>query len=170
MTTPRSALLVLADGSVFRGRAFGASGERAGEVVFNTAMTGYQEIATDPSYAGQIVCMTYPHIGNYGTNEEDLEAGKPWIEGMVVRELSPVASNFRSTEDLSSWYARTGVVGIEGIDTRRLTRLLRVDGAINGVLSTVDLDEQSLLEKAKAIPSMDGMDLASKVTCDASYS
>ncbi len=169
MSTTRPALLVLADGSVFRGRAFGADGERAGEVVFNTAMTGYQEIATDPSYAGQIVCMTYPHIGNYGTNEEDLEAGRPWIEGMVVRELSPVASNFRSTEDLHGWYERTGVVGIEGIDTRRLTRLLRVDGAINGVLSSVDLDEQSLLAKAKAIPSMDGMDLASKVTCEASY-
>ena len=170
MTTSRPALLVLADGSVFRGRAFGADGERAGEVVFNTAMTGYQEIATDPSYAGQIVCMTYPHIGNYGTNQEDLEAAKPWIEGMVVRELSPVASNFRSTEDLHTWYERTGIVGIEGIDTRRLTRLLRVDGAINGVLSSTDLDEASLLEKAKAIPSMDGMDLASKVTCDAAYS
>ena len=169
MSTSRPALLVLADGSVFRGRAFGADGERAGEVVFNTAMTGYQEIATDPSYAGQIVCMTYPHIGNYGTNQEDLEAAQPWIEGMIVRELSPVASNFRSTEDLHGWYERTGVVGIEGVDTRRLTRLLRVDGAINGVLSSVDLDEQSLLAKAKAIPSMDGMDLASKVTCDASY-
>ncbi len=169
MTTPRPALLVLADGSVFRGRAFGAPGERAGEVVFNTAMTGYQEIATDPSYAGQIVCMTYPHIGNYGTNEEDLEAPKPWIEGMIVRELSPVASNFRSTEELSDWYARTGIIGIEGIDTRRLTRLLRVDGAINGVLSSEDLDVDSLLAKAKAIPSMDGMDLASKVTCDAPF-
>ncbi len=169
MAENRPALLVLADGSVFRGRAFGASGERAGEVVFNTSMTGYQEIATDPSYAGQIVCMTYPHIGNYGANEEDLEAGKPWIEGMIVRELSPIASNFRSTEPLEDWYARTGVVGIEGIDTRRLTRRLRVDGAINGVLSSVDLDEVSLLTKAKALPSMEGQDLAGKVTCEAAY-
>ncbi|MDJ0522189.1 MAG: glutamine-hydrolyzing carbamoyl-phosphate synthase small subunit [Planctomycetota bacterium] len=162
-------MLVLADGSVFRGRAFGASGERAGEVVFNTAMTGYQEIATDPSYAGQIVCMTYPHIGNYGSNDEDLEAGRPWIEGMVVRELSPIASNFRSDQPLEDWYERTGVVGIEGIDTRRLTRRLRVDGAVNGVLSSVDLDELSLLKKAKALPSMEGQDLAGKVTCDAPY-
>ncbi len=166
---PAPALLVLADGSVFRGRAFGAIGERAGEVVFNTAMTGYQEIATDPSYAGQIVCMTYPQIGNYGTNAEDHEASVPWIEGMCVRELSPVASNFRSTQKLEDWFAETGVVGIEGIDTRRLTRLLRVDGAIGGVISSVDLDEASLAAKAKALPSMDGQDLASKVTCAAPY-
>ncbi len=169
MSNERPALLVLADGSVFRGRAFGAPGERAGEVVFNTAMTGYQEIATDPSYAGQIVCMTYPHIGNYGVNPEDHESDRPWIEGMIVRELSPVASNFRSNESLSDWYARTGVIGIEGVDTRRLTRRLRVDGAINGVLSSVDLDEASLLAKAKALPSMAGQDLAAKVTCDAAY-
>jgi len=169
MSNARPALLVLADGSVFRGRAFGAVGERAGEVVFNTAMTGYQEIATDPSYAGQIVCMTYPHIGNYGVNDEDPEAGHPWIEGMIVRELSPVASNFRSEGSLADWYASTGIVGIEGIDTRRLTRRLRVDGAINGVLSSVDLDERSLLAKAKALPSMEGLDLARKVTCEAAY-
>ena len=150
MTTDRPALLVLADGSVFRGRAFGASGERAGEVVFNTSMTGYQEIATDPSYAGQIVCMTYPHIGNYGSNDEDLEAGRPWIEGMVVRELSPIASNFRSDQPLEDWYERTGVVGIEGIDTRRLTRRIRIDGAIGGVLSTTDLEPESLRDEIAA--------------------
>ncbi len=170
MPAKRPALLVLADGSVFHGRAFGAAGECSGEVVFNTAMSGYQEIATDPSYAGQIVCMTYPHIGNYGVNEEDIEAGNPWIEGMVVRELSPVASNFRSTEELERWYERTGVIGIEGIDTRRLTRVLRIDGAVNGVLSTEDQDVESLTEKAKAIPSMAGMDLAGRVTCKESYS
>ena len=169
MSDPRPALLVLADGSVFRGRAFGATGERSGEVVFNTAMTGYQEIATDPSYAGQIVCMTYPHIGNYGVNDEDLEAAEPWIEGMIVRELSPVASNFRATETLESWYARMGIPGISGIDTRCLTRRLRVDGAIGGVLSSTDLDEASLLEKAKALPSMAGQDLVKDVTCKASY-
>ena len=169
MPNPRLALLVLADGSVFRGRAFGATAERSGEVVFNTAMTGYQEIATDPSYAGQIVCMTYPHIGNCGVNDEDLEAAEPWIEGMCVRELSPVASNFRSTEALEHWYARMGIPGITGIDTRRLTRRLRADGAIGGVLSSLDLDETSLLAKAKALPSMAGQDLVKDVTCKGRY-
>ena len=169
MSSKRPALLVLADGSVFRGRAFGASGERSGEVVFNTAMTGYQEVATDPSYAGQIVCMTYPHIGNYGVAPDDDEAAHPWIQGMLVRELSPVASNFRSAESLEAWYERTGVMGMEGLDTRRLTRRLRVDGAIGGVLSTEDLDEESLKAKAMAVPSMDGQDLVKTVTCEASY-
>ncbi|MDA1195672.1 MAG: glutamine-hydrolyzing carbamoyl-phosphate synthase small subunit [Planctomycetota bacterium] len=169
MSTSRPALLVLADGTAYRGRAFGASGERAGEVVFNTSMTGYQEIATDPSYSGQIVTMTYPHIGNYGTNAEDDESDRPWIEGMIVRELSPVASNFRSTRTLAAWFEETGVLGIEGIDTRSLTRRLRGDGAINGVLSSEDLAIPSLLEKAKALPSMDGLDLASRVTCAAPY-
>ncbi len=169
MSSERPALLVLADGTVLRGRAFGADGERAGEVVFNTAMTGYQEIATDPSYAGQIVCMTYPHIGNYGVTPEDDEAAHPWIEGMVVRELSPRASNFRATSDLSAWYEKTGIVGIQGVDTRKLTRRLRIDGAVNGVVSSTDLDADSLLEKAKAIPSMAGQDLVSGVTCEAAY-
>ena len=169
MSNARPALLVLADGSVFQGRAFGASGERTGEVVFNTAMTGYQEIATDPSYAGQIVCMTYPHIGNYGVNDEDDEAARPWIQGMVVRELSPVASNFRSTRSLARWYEDEGIVGIQGIDTRRLTRRLRVDGAVGGVLSTEDLDAESLKAKARAIPSMAGQDLVQEVTCAAPY-
>lgn len=166
---PRPALLVLADGSVFRGRAFGAPGERGGEVVFNTAMSGYQEVATDPSYAGQIVCMTCPHIGNQGVNDEDGEAEHPSIEGMIVRELSPSRSNFRSKEDLATWFERTGVVGIEGIDTRRLTRRLRIEGAMNGVLSTTDLDERSLTGKTQALPSMTGLDLAKRVTCSAPY-
>jgi carbamoyl-phosphate synthase small subunit len=169
MSTNRPALLVLADGSVFRGRGFGARGERSGEVVFNTAMAGYQEIATDPSYTGQIVCMTYPHIGNYGVTAEDNESAKPWIQGMIVRELSPVASNFRAVKKLQRWYQDTGVVGIEGIDTRRLTRLLRVEGAIGGVLSTEDLDVESLQAKARAIPSMAGQDLVKDVTCETAY-
>ena len=163
------ALLVLADGSVYRGHAFGARGERGGEVVFNTAMSGYQEVATDPSYAGQVVCMTYPHIGNYGVNPEDGEADHPWIEGMVVRELSPVRSNFRSDEDLASYYERTGIVGIQGIDTRRLTRRIRLEGAVGGILSTEDLDERRLAEKARALPTMEGTDLVKKVTCQESY-
>ena len=169
MSTHRPALLVLADGSVFQWRAFGASGERTGEVVFNTAMTGYQEIATDPSYSGQIVCMTYPHIGNYGVNDEDDESAQPWIQGMVVRELSPVASNFRSRRKLEDWYEEAGILGMEGIDTRRLTRRLRSEGAIGGVLSTEDLDLESLKAKARAISSMSGQDLVKDVTCEASY-
>ncbi len=158
------AILALADGSIFRGAAFGAIGEKGGEVVFNTSMTGYQEIATDPSYAGQIVTMTYPHIGNTGVNAEDPEAARPWIEGLVIRELSPVVSNFRADGDLSSWMAAAGIVGIDGIDTRRLVRRIRVDGAINGVLSSVDLDEKSLVAKAKAVPDMNGLDLVKGVT------
>jgi carbamoyl-phosphate synthase small subunit len=163
------ALLVLADGTVFSGRAFGATGTRAGEVVFNTAMTGYQEIATDPSYAGQIVCMTYPHIGNYGVNAEDAEAERPWLEGMIVRELSPLRSNFRSTEDLDDWFRRSGVVGIEGIDTRRLTRRLRMAGAVNGVLSTESEDVEALGSRARAAPDMSGLDLVRGVTTAAGY-
>ena len=170
MSNTRSALLVLADGTVFRGRAFGASGERTGEVVFNTAMTGYQEIATDPSYAGQIVCMTYPHIGNYGVNPEDVEAERPWIEGMVVRELSPLASNFRSTDELDDWFKRCGIMGIEGVDTRRLTRRIRIEGAINGVLSETETDVDRLAAQAAEAPDMAGLDLVRRVTCDASFS
>ncbi len=169
MPSERPALLVLADGTIFRGQAFGADTERAGEVVFNTSMTGYQEIATDPSYAGQIVCMTYPHIGNYGVNTEDNEASQPWIEGMVVRDLSESASNFRATSELDAWFREQGLVGIEGIDTRKLTRRIRIEGAINGVLSSVDLDAESLLAKARALPSMAGQDLVQRVTCKEPY-
>ena len=169
MASRPPALLVLADGSVYRGRAFGAPGEKTGEVVFNTSMTGYQEIATDPSYAGQIVCMTYPQIGNYGVNVDDPEAERPWIEGLVVRELSPTVSNFRASDDLDGYLRKAGVVGIEGIDTRRLVRRLRVDGAANGVVSTVDLDEDRLREKARAAPDMNGLDLVKVVTPKASF-
>src|SRR5262245_17191409 len=160
----RRAILALSDGSVYVGKAFGAVGERAGEVVFNTSMSGYQEIATDPSYAGQIVTMTYPHIGNYGVNADDPEAARPWIEGLVVRELSPTVSNFRATGSLSEYLAAAGIVGIEGIDTRKLVRRLRVDGACNGVLSSVDLDPASVVKKAKAVPDMNGLDLVKGVT------
>ena len=169
MSSPRPALLVLADGTVFRGRAFGADAERVGEVVFNTAMSGYQEIATDPSYAGQIVCMTCPQIGNYGVNDEDGEAATPWIEGMVVRELSLVASNFRARRELGAWYQEHGIPGIEGVDTRKLTRYLRVQGCVNGVLSTLSSDEAALKAKAKAAPRMDGLDLVKGVTCLKAY-
>ncbi|HEX7899717.1 MAG TPA: glutamine-hydrolyzing carbamoyl-phosphate synthase small subunit [Planctomycetota bacterium] len=162
----KAAKLALQDGTVYTGRSFGADGEKAGEVVFNTAMSGYQEILTDPSYKGQIVTMTYPHIGNYGVNEEDFESAKPWIEGFVAREFSPVSSNQRATHRLDEFCKRHGIVAIDDIDTRSLTRRLRLDGSMNGVLSTVDLDDARLVAKAKAIPSMGGLDLVKYVTCD----
>jgi len=168
MTQRPPALLALADGSLFRGTAFGHLGERTGEVVFNTSMTGYQEIATDPSYTGQIVCLTYPKIGNYGVNALDPEAGRPWIEGLIVRELSPVVSNFRSNGDLDAYLKAAGIVAIEGIDTRRLVRRLRVDGCVNGILSSVDLDPKSLVARAKAAPDMNGLDLVKVVSCTTS--
>ncbi|MBL9088088.1 MAG: glutamine-hydrolyzing carbamoyl-phosphate synthase small subunit [Planctomycetia bacterium] len=164
MTSKKPALLVLADGTTFRGTAFGAIGERTGEVVFNTSMSGYQEIATDPSYTGQIVCLTYPLIGNYGVNLEDPESARPWIEGLIVRELSPVVSNYRSSGDLDAYLRAAGIVGIEGIDTRRLVRRLRVDGCVNGILSSGDVDPASLLRKAKAAPDMNGLDLVKVVS------
>src|SRR3954471_6242914 len=142
--TPRSTMdvakLALEDGTVFTGRAFGARGEVDGEVVFNTSMTGYQEILTDPSYHGQIVAMTYPLIGNYGVTPEDAESGRPWVRGFVVRELSGRVSNFRSHGSLSDYLAEYHVVGVEGIDTRALVRLTRSQGAMKGILSTTDLD------------------------------
>ncbi|HKE00703.1 MAG TPA: glutamine-hydrolyzing carbamoyl-phosphate synthase small subunit, partial [Planctomycetota bacterium] len=169
MATPRPALLVLDDGLVFRGRACGASGERIGEIVFNTAMTGYQEILTDPSYRGQIVLMTYPLIGNYGANPEDEESRGTFLEGFVVREMCHVPSNHRSGEPLPKYLERHGVVALEGIDTRALTRRVREGGVVRGIVSTEDQDERSLLEKVKSAPGLDGVDLASSVTCDAPY-
>jgi carbamoyl-phosphate synthase small subunit len=160
----RQAKLALEDGTVFAGRAFGADGERTGEVVFNTAMSGYQEIITDPSYKGQIVTMTYPHIGNYGVNEEDLESAKPWVEGFVAREFSRIQSNYRASATLEEYFAKHDIVGIDDIDTRALTRKLRTTGAMNGVLSTRDLDDASLVAKAKAVPHMVGLDLVKEVT------
>ena len=166
---PVPALLALADGTLFRGRSIGAVGASAGEVVFNTAMTGYQEILTDPSYAGQIVTLTYPHIGNTGVNREDVESGKIFASGLVVRDLPRVASNWRSTQDLGAYLRDAGIVGISDIDTRKLTRILREKGAQNGCLMAGEVDESDALRRARAAPSMAGLDLAKFVTCAAPY-
>jgi carbamoyl-phosphate synthase small subunit len=163
------AVLMLADGARFDGFGFGATGEMAAEVVFNTAMTGYQEIVTDPSYAGQIVTLTYPLIGNYGTTREDNQSAKIQAAALVIKELSGIRSNFRSDEALSDYLARANVIGLDGIDTRELVLKLRSAGAMNGVLSTVDFDDASLLAKAQAAPDMNGLDLVKDVTCDKSY-
>ena len=157
------AKLALEDGTVFTGRAFGAAGEVDGEVVFNTSMTGYQEILTDPSYHGQIVAMTYPMIGNYGVNAEDAESHRPWVRAFVIRELSRVASNHRSASTLDAYLAEHGVVGIEGIDTRALVRLTRSRGAMKGIVSAVDLDDASLVAKARSSPGLVGRDLTREV-------
>src|SRR3954452_12596609 len=157
------AKLALECGTVFTGRAFGARGEVDGEVVFNTSMTGYQEILTDPSYHGQIVTMTYPEIGNYGVNLADEESRRPWVRGFVVRELSGRVSNFRAEESLESYFVKHGIIGIEGIDTRALVRLTRVRGAMKGILSTTDLDDSSLVDKARKSPGLVGRDLAREV-------
>ena len=161
----REAVLALADGKIFHGRGFGAVGEAAGEVVFNTAMTGYQEVLTDPSYKGQLVCMTYPQIGNVGTNREDVESRRVYVEGFIVKELCERPSNWRSEVSLDEYLSRAGVVGIEGIDTRALVRHIRTHGAQEAVLSCVDLDPESLLRKAKASPGLVGRDLVKEVTC-----
>jgi carbamoyl-phosphate synthase small subunit len=162
----KAAKLALEDGTVFTGRSFGADGERSGEIVFNTAMSGYQEVLTDPSYKGQIVTMTYPHIGNYGVNDEDWESDKVWVEGFVAREFSQMASNYRSTCGLDEFFKKHGIVAIDDIDTRALTRKLRLTGSMNGVLSTVELDDAKVVAKAKAIPKMSGLDLVKYVTSD----
>lgn len=165
-----SALLVLEDGTVFRGVSFGAKGCAVGEVVFNTSMTGYQEILTDPSYSRQIVTLTYPHIGNYGCNEEDEESPKIHPQGLVIRDLPLLASNFRSQCSLSDYLVKHNVVGICDIDTRKLTRILREKGAQAGcILSCDDLNEEEALRLAKDFPGLKGMDLAKEVTCDAPY-
>ena len=157
------AKLALEDGTVFTGRAFGARGEVDGEVVFNTSMTGYQEILTDPSYHGQIVAMTYPMIGNYGVNADDAESARPWVRAFVVRELSRLASNQRSSGTLDDYLAGHGVLGIEGVDTRALVRLTRERGALKGIVSTTDLDNSRLVERAKASPGLVGRDLTAEV-------
>jgi len=159
----KPAKLALEDGTVYTGFAFGAEGEVDGEVCFNTSMTGYQEILTDPSYRGQIVVMTYTEIGNYGVNEEDFESWKPHLAGFVVRELSSRVSNWRAQDDLDSFLKRFGIVGLQGIDTRALVRHIRELGAMKGVLSTVDLDDTSLVAKAKASPGLVGRDLVREV-------
>jgi len=162
----QTAKLALEDGTVFTGKAFGAEGEVDGEVCFNTSMTGYQEILTDPSYRGQMVAMTYPEIGNYGVNAEDVESARPHLAGFIVRQRSRRASNFRADGQLHDYLAHYGVVGLEGIDTRALVRRLRIEGAMKGVLSTVDLDDGSLVAKAKASPGLVGRDLVREVVPD----
>lgn len=160
------AILLLENGEIFNGRSFGHQGETAGEVVFNTSMTGYQEIITDPSYTGQIVTMTYPLIGNYGVNKENVESDKIQAAGLIVREASKVHSNWTSAGSLQDYLDKNKIVGIEGIDTRKLTRIIRMTGAMNGIVSAVDFDIQSLKKKLAAVPNMSGLDLVPEVTLD----
>jgi carbamoyl-phosphate synthase small subunit len=163
------AILALEDGYTFAGRAFGAVGETVGEVVFNTSMSGYQEILTDPSYAGQIVVMTYPHIGNYGTNDADEESGRPYVEGFVAREFSTIASNWRSTTSLEDYLKKHGIVCISEVDTRALVMHIRNRGAMRGIISSVTMDPAQLIERTRSAPSMLGCDLASVVSCREAY-
>lgn len=165
----KQAILALEDGRIFHGYSFGAEGEAYGEVVFNTSLTGYQEILTDPSYKGQMVCMTYPLIGNYGVNLEDVESTQPYLEGFIVKEASRIYSNWRAKGDLHSYLKKNNIVGIEGVDTRALTKHLREEGAKKGFISTTDLDETSVVKKAKDSPGLVGRDLIKEVTCKKSY-
>jgi carbamoyl-phosphate synthase small subunit len=169
MTSQDAALLVLADGTVFRGRSIGAPGMAVGEVVFNTAMTGYQEILTDPSYCRQLVTLTYPHIGNTGVNDEDDESPRVYAEALIVRDVPRRHSSWRARADLSSYLARHNIPGIADIDTRSLTRILREKGAQNGCLIAGDIDEQKALAQARAFPGLAGMDLAKVVSVDQPY-
>ena len=169
MNTAKRALLALEDGRIFWGTSMGSDGEAFGEVVFNTAMTGYQEVLTDPSYCGQLVTMTYPHIGNYGINVDDHESIKPALSGFIVRDYCNYPSNWRSELDLHTFLAENNIVAIQGIDTRALTRHIRTAGAMRAFLSTEDLDPESLVNRAKQIPSMVGQDLASVVTVPRPY-
>lgn len=163
------AILVLEDGRTFDGTSFGANGESFGEMVFNTSMSGYQEILTDPSYAGQIVCMTYPLIGNYGVNEEDVESRRPWVEGFVVREASRIASNHRSSMSLQEYLNQNDIIGIEHIDTRALVRHIRDKGAMRAGLSTLEADPKALLERVLSSPEMANRELASSVSAGDNY-
>jgi carbamoyl-phosphate synthase small subunit len=169
MQASKEAILALADGRIFRGRGFGAVGETVGEVVFNTAMTGYQEVLTDPSYKGQMVCMTYPEIGNVGINADDQESTRVYVEGFIVREYVSQPSNWRSEMALGEYLEAAGVVGIEGIDTRALVRHIRTAGAQEAVISSVNLNADELVAKAKAAPGLIGRDLVKEVTTATSY-
>ena len=162
----KPAILALEDGRVFRGWSFGAEGEAFGEVIFNTSMTGYQEIFTDPSYRGQLVTLTYPHIGNVGVNDLDYESVRPFLAGVIVREYSRIPSSWRAQKDLSTFLKEYGIPAIEGIDTRALTRHIRERGAMTGVISTVELDPEKAVEKAKNAPKLEGRDLVQEVTRD----
>src|SRR5256885_10212473 len=157
------AIIALEDGVTFSGRSRGAGGESTGEMVFNTSMTGYQEVLTDPSYAGQIVCMTYPLIGNYGVNSEDGESSRPWVEGFVAREFSRMASSWRAEESLDAYLKRWNIPGVDHIDTRALVRHIRDKGAMRACLSTIDTNSDSVIEKARKSPSMETRELASAV-------
>ncbi len=165
----RRAVLALEDGSIWEGEAFGGEVETLGEVVFNTSLSGYQEILTDPSYKGQIVLMTCSEIGNVGVNPEDTESRHPFVQGFVVREYMDRPSNWRSLHSLGEYMKQAGVLGIQGVDTRAITRRLRIEGAMRGIISTQDLNPQSLIEKAKAVPSLVGIDLVKEVTCSEPY-
>jgi carbamoyl-phosphate synthase small subunit len=165
----RKALLVLEDGSVFEGFAFAGEGVTLGEVVFNTGMTGYQEVITDPSYKGQIVTMTYPLVGNYGINEEDMESAGIHLEGFIVKEYQPNPSNWRMRQNLKSFLEENGKIGLEGIDTRALTRRLRLSGSMKGIISTQNQDIPQLLEKVRAYPGLVGRDLVREVSCQQPY-
>ena len=167
--THREAVLALADGTIFRGTAIGADGSSVGEVVFNTALTGYQEILTDPSYARQIVTLTYPHIGNTGVNREDEESDQIWAAGLVIRDLPLLASNFRSEQNLDDYLKEKNILGIADIDTRKLTRILRESGAQSGCIMAGDIDDHAALAAARAFAGLKGMDLAKEVTASASY-
>jgi carbamoyl-phosphate synthase small subunit len=165
----KEAILALEDGRTFRGRAWGADGERTGEIVFNTSMTGYQEILTDPSYAGQIVTMTYTEIGNYGVNPEDVESRRPFVEGFVVREFSEVTSNWRASMSLDEYLNQHGIVGISEVDTRALVRHIREKGAMRACISSIDTDEASVVAKARTAPTMLGRNLVDEVSCGDAY-
>jgi carbamoyl-phosphate synthase small subunit len=166
---PRTAILALEDGRIFNGRAAGAKTRRGGEIVFNTSLTGYQEVFTDPSYAGQMVCLTYPHIGNVGANPEDEEASRPFIEGLIVREFSAIASNWRSGESAQAYLERHKIPVIWDLDTRALVRHLRIRGAMRAVLATDGSDAEKLITEARALPAMAGLELASRVTSSKPY-
>ncbi|MBN8525681.1 MAG: glutamine-hydrolyzing carbamoyl-phosphate synthase small subunit [Planctomycetes bacterium] len=167
--TDRAARLVFADGTIFRGRSVGAVGTTTGEAVFNTGMTGYQEVLTDPSYRGQIVTMTYPEIGNYGISPQDMESDRAQVSGFVMRDCCEIPSSFRSAESLPAFLTRYGIVAIDGVDTRAITRKLRVTGVVNAVISSEDLSDAELIERVKKAPSMAGLDLASVVSCTTAY-
>ncbi len=165
----KTAWLVLEDGTAFHGLSIGAEAEAFGEAVFNTAITGYQEVLTDPSYKGQIVCMTYPHIGNYGVNEEDAESRKVWVEGFILRELSPVTSNYRAQESLQAYLKRNKVVAIDSVDTRALTLKLRQQGSMKCGISATEQDPETLLKRVRASADIVGVDLVKQVTCSKPY-
>ncbi|MCP5020787.1 MAG: glutamine-hydrolyzing carbamoyl-phosphate synthase small subunit [bacterium] len=169
MTDKKPAALALENGLVLRGFSIGADGEKTGDLVFNTAMTGYHEILTDPSYAGQVVLMTYPLIGNYGIAEMDAESDRAWAEGLIIKELSSIPSSHRSDMPLEDWLKREGMVAIEGVDTRRLTKVVREHGSLRCVITTEDLDDATLVAKAKGAASTEGQNLAERVTCKESY-